>query len=543
MNVPRTLQQGVTIARAEWIRHRREFGHPLTERSVTAVVLVASAVGLGWLAHRLGHGLASGRPLPYDRLSLLVSAGFAWMVWRSSQHAHVRFEQLDPEFLLTTVSSRTAALGLLGFVYTRLVVTLAVPIVGVAVGLGVGSRSPTVAVTTVAAAAVMTPLAAAAGTTSRLVGHLIARRFTRARSYRDLLVVFGWIPLMIGAIALQEMSLPIASFLTVFGALPLAWFVDLAFVGWADSPFVSPQHALAVVGVVVGSVPVLAAGTGALVRRLWETAPASSSPSGSHSLVGNGWVDRLLGDYVSRPVLTVTRERWLMERRTPRGLLSTGYVLLFFGVIGLPLLLFGGPNGTLLLVAVALGMAAGIAFASDPVGTEYRTLPMLFTTVRGSQFVGGLLLSALLVGAPLVSVVVVPLGVVSVVEPTWTLLIALVGIASCGCTAAVALAVGLRVDPDELVPTPSFFTDIPVYAVPGIDGFVRLGSIFAVVSLANAVAFLGNAPPVYEPIAALGAPASVVQGGSLVLTLLLITAVTHRAFERAVTRFQEYQIR
>jgi len=542
MNVPRTLQQGATIARAEWVRYRREFGHPLTERSVTAVVLVASALGFGWLAHQLGHGLASGQPLPYDRLSLVVSAGFAWMVWRSSQHAHARFEQLNTELLLTTVSSRTAALGLLGFVYTRLVVTLAVPIVGVAVGLGVGSRSPTVAVTTVAAAAVMTPLAAAAGTASRLVGHLIARRFTRARSYRDLLVVFGWIPLMIGAIALQEISLPIASFLTVFGGLPLAWFVDLAFVGWVDSPFVSSQHALAVVGVVVGSVPVLATGTGTLVRRLWESPPASSSSSGSHSLVENGWVDRLLGDYVSRPVRTVTRERWLMERRTPRGLLSTGYVLLFFGVISFPLLLFGGPNGTLLLVAVALGMAVGIAFASDPVGTEYRTLPMLFTTVSAGQFVGGLLLCALLVGVPLVSAVVVPLGVVSVVGPTWTLLIALVGITSCGCTAAVALAVGLHVDPDELVPTPSFFTDIPVYAVPGIDGFVRLGSIFAVVSLAVAPAFLGNAPPVYEPLVALGAPAIVVQSGSLLLTLVLATAVTHRAFERAVTRFQEYQI-
>jgi hypothetical protein len=388
----------------------------------------------------------------------------------------------------------------------------------------------------------MTPLAAAVGTTSRLVARVVVRRLPGARSYRDLVVVFGWIPLMIGAIVLQGVSLPVASLSAVFGALPLAWFLDLAFVGWADSPSVSPQHALAVVGVVVGLVPVLAAGTAGLVRRLWETAPASSSPSGSHSLVEEGWMDRLLGDYVSRPVRTVTRERWLMERRTPRGLLSTGYVLLFFGVIGLPLLLFGGPNGILLLVAVALGMAVGIAFASDPIGTEYRTLPMLLTTVAGSQFVGGLLLSALLVGIPLVSVVVVPLGVVSVVEPAWTLLIALVGIASCGCTAAVALAVGLRVDPDELVPMSGFFTEVPVYAVQGIDGFVRLGSIFAVVSLAVAPAFLGNAPAVYEPIVEMGAPASVVQGGSLVLTLLLIAAVTHRAFERAVTRFQGHQI-
>jgi hypothetical protein len=506
------------------------------------VALVAGAVGLGWLTHQLGRELASGQPLPYDWLGLLVSIGFAWMVWRSSQYAHARFEQLCPELLLTTVRSRTAALGLLGFVYIRLVVTLAMPMVGVTVGLAVGAQSPAVAVTTVAAAAVMTPLAAATGTTSRFLAHLVARRVTRAHTYRDLLVVFGWIPLMIGAIVLQDASLPVASLSAVFGSLPLAWFVDLAFVGWADSPFVSPQHALAIMGIAVGSVPVLAAGTAVLLRRLWETTPTSTGTSGSHSLVGDGWMDRLLGDHVSRPVRTVTRERWLMERRTPRGLLSTGYVLLCFGVLGLPLLLFGGPNGTLLTIAVALGMAVGIAFASDPIGTEYRTLPMLFTTVSGRQFVGGLFLSPLLVGGPLVSAITIPLGVVSVVEPTWTLLITLVGIASCGCTAAVALAVGLRVDPEELVPTASFFTEIPVYAVQGIDGFVRLGSIFAVVSLPVAPAFLGNAPPVYEPIVALGAPASVVQGGSLVLALLLVIAVTHTAFERAVTRFQEYRL-
>jgi ABC-2 type transport system permease protein len=543
MTVPRTLQQGVTVARGEWRRHRREFGHPLTERSVTAVAAVVGAVGLGWLALQLGRGLASGQPLPYDRLSLLASTGFAWMVWRSSQYAHARFEQLRPELLLTTIPSGTAALGFLGFVYVRLVVTLAVPTVGVAVGLGVGSRSPTVGVTTVAAAAVMTPLAAAAGTTSRLVVRLIARHVTGARTYRDLLVVFGWIPLVLGAVVLQDVSLPVASLSAVFGALPLAWFVDLALAGWTDSPLLSPRRALAIMGVAAVSVPVLAAGTAGAVRRLWETTPRSSDSSGSRSLAGGGWVDRLLGDHVSRPVRTVTRERWLMERRTPRGLLSTGYVLLFFGVIGLPLLLFGGPNGILLLVAVALGMGVGIAFASDPIGTEYRTLPMLLTSVGGEQFVRGLLLSALLVGVPLVSVIVVPLGVVSVVEPAWTLLIALVGVASCGCTAAVELAGGLRVDPDELVPTPFFFTDVPGYTVPGVDGFVRLGSTLAVVSLANAVAFLGNAPSVYEPVVATGAPASVVQGGSLVLTLCVLTAVTRTAFNRAVTRVQEYQVR
>ncbi len=537
-----TSLPSLAVARTEWTRHQREFGR-ITERTVLLVTIAAGAVALGWFAHSLGRDLASGQGLPHDRLSLFLSIAFAWMVWRSSQYTHVRFEYLDPAFLLPTVPARTAVLGLLGFVYARLLATLAVPTAGVAVGLAAGLRSLTVAVTVIGAVACLAALAAALGTASRLGARLVARRLARARFYRDFLVVFGWVPLFLGWLVLQETSVSVAPLLTVVGALPLAWFVDLAFVGSVDAPSVSLPYALGAMGTVAVAVPVFATATVTVTRRLWETEPVSSTrPGGSRSLVSRGLVDRLLGAAVSRPVRTVARERWLMERRVPRGLLSTGYVLLLFGVFGLPLFLFGGPNGILLILAVGLGLAVGIAFASAPLGTEYWTLPMLLTTVSGRQFVSGLFLSAVLIATPVVTLVVLPVGVVSVVGPVQTVVIALVGIASCACAAAVAIAVGLAVQRHDLAPTPFFFTEVPVYAEPGLSGFHRLGSIFAVVLLANAPAFLGNAPSVYSRLSARGVPAGIVQVGSLFLTLFVLAAVTWTAFRIAVERFRRYRL-
>ncbi|WP_226043133.1 hypothetical protein [Natrinema sp. DC36] len=451
---------------------------------------------------------------------------------------------MDPDLLLTTVRPRAAALGLLGFVYTRLILTLTLPTLGLAVGTAVGLRSPTVALTIIIAISSMAALAVALGMTGRLAARLVALRLVRARFYRDLLIVFGWIPLVLGAMVLQEVSISVAPLIAVFGALPLAWFVDLALIGGGDVAYGSIRHAVGALGILVPVLPLLVAGATILACRVWESEPVSSSRThGSHSLVNEGWMERLLGDHLSKPVLTVARERWLMERRVLRGLLMTGYVLVFFGVVGFPLLLFGGPNGFLLAIAISLGMAAGIAFASDPVGTEYRTFPMLLTTVSGRNFVAGLFLSAILGGAPLVVLVTAPIGLVSVVGTVQTILITVVGVVSCACTTSVALVIGLGVQRSDLVSTPFFFTDVPIYAEYGRNGFLRIGVIFLIVLLPITPAFLGNSPFVYEPIATLGVPPLIVQISSLLLTLLLAAAVTKVVFQIAVKRFDGYQLR
>lgn len=199
----------------------------------------------------------------------------------------------------------------------------------------------------------------------------------------------------------------------MFGALPLAWFVDLALVGGFNFAFGSVGNALGALGLLAPTIPVLGAGATVFARRVWENEPVSSTrSSGSHSLIKTGVVERLVGERIPRAMYTVARERWLKERRVPQGLMSMGYALLFMGFIGFPLVaLAGGTTGLLVFFAVTLALMVGVAFGSDPIGTEYRALPMLFTTVSGRQFVGGLLLATTVVGVPLIAIVIIPLGV------------------------------------------------------------------------------------------------------------------------------------
>lgn len=542
MTLRSQLRQSGLIARIEWTRHRRESTVSTGGRIVRYVVVLALAVGLGTLAHSVGRDLVAGETAALEGLWIVASAAFGWIVWRSSQLTRVRFEQLEPDFLLTTVPAPVAALGHLLFVAARVGVVLAAPTVGLAAGTALGLGSATVALTVAVAVAGTAALAVTLGVAGRLGAQLVGQRLARARLYRDLLVVFGWLPLLAAWLALRELSISITVLFAWLESLPIPWIVDLALLGTGERTGINPRRGLSALGVLVLAVPSLAAGTVVLARRLWETDPISSpSASGWKPSLIEPRLKRVLGDRVSRPVRTIARVRWLLERRVLRGLLSTGYVLLVavlillpaFSVTGLPLLL---------LIAICLGLAAGIAFGNDPMGVEYRTAPLLFTTVGGRQFVRGYLLAGLGAGIPLVTVVVVPLGLVSPAGLVETATVALVGIAVSACTTVVCVAVGMGVDRDDLVPVPFFFTDVPVYAELGWLPLLRLGGIIVGVSLVGLPAYVGNAAPVYETMSAIGVPTTVVRAGSALLTVFVAVGVTRIAYRIAVRRYQSYQI-
>lgn len=538
------LRRAATITRGEWIRHRRECTTPVTGQPGVLAVLFGVAAGLGWLAHSLGQDLTAGQPAPDAQVGGAVCVAFLWMVWRCSTYTHVRFEQLTPDLLLTTVPARTATLGLLGFVYARLLTTLAVPTLGVAIGTAVGFRSPAALLTVPVAVACMGMLATALGTTSRLATRFVALRLARVRYYRDLLVVGGWIPLVIGAMLLQELSLSITPVTGVVGAVPLMWFVELALVGTFDGMIESGPYILGVCGLLVTAVPGFTAGTIVLARRIWEHAAAGSTATrGSHSLLETGVVERVVGERIPRATYTVARERWLMERRVPRGLLTTGYALLFMGVVGFPLVaLAGGKTVLLVYFAVTLGLVTGVAFGSDPLGTEYRTLPMLLTSVPARPFVNGLRLAATVVGVPLVALAIVPLGIAGSIGVAQTVLIALLGSAIGVCTASVATMIGVGGKRGDYAPVPFFFTDAPVYAEPGMTAFLRHGLVLTIGVLAGLPALVGTAPPVAERIAALGVPVVGIHLGALLLALILAAAITRSATERAAQRIRAYHL-
>ncbi|AGB38400.1 hypothetical protein [Natronococcus occultus] len=534
------LDGGVRIARTEWRRHRREFGGSRGRRVAAALGYCAVAVALGALATAVGRDLATGTPLA---LSLAAAVAFAWIVARSASLTGSRFEQLAPDALLTAVPVRTAAMGLLVFVAARVGAVLAVPTVGVAVGLALGARTPLVALTAIIAIGALAALAVGVGVASRLGSALVGRRLSRGGLYRDLLVVFGWLPLVALWLLLQELSVSLETLSVWFEWLPLAALADLAVLGAGGD--VEPLRAVVTVAGVAVTVPLLAGLTTAFARRLWVTEPADStdaSRSGSHSLLDDGRLEALLGDRVSRPTVTVARQLLLAERRTPRGLLNAGYALAFVGLVGLPLfgVLLGAPG--FLLVVFALGVAPGIVFGSEPIGRNYRVLPLLLTAVHGRAFVGGHVLASLVLGVPLVAIVVVPLGIASAATLAETVALVATGVALCCCTATALLAFELTVDREDLAPVPAFFSSVPAYAEEGWSAFVGLAKTFAVVSLVFLPAALGNATAVYERVAELGLPVTAVRLGALGVTCVLALGVSRVAARVAVRRYRDYHL-
>ncbi|WP_394739645.1 hypothetical protein [Natronococcus roseus] len=542
------LGDGGRIARIEWRRHEREFGRSRGRRIGLVLTYCAVAVVLGSGAWIVGRELAVTETAPTAVGSLAATLAFGWIVVRSASLTHRRFEGLSPDALLTAVHVRSAVLGLVSFVFARVGVAIALPTVGVASGLALGAGTPALALSAATAIAALAVLAVAVGVAGRLAGSLVGRRLARGGLYRNLLVLFGWMPLVALWFLLRELSVSATELGAWLEWLPLALLVDLAFLGAGGTAEVEPLRALAAVGAVAVVVPALLGLTTTVVRRLWVTQPVgstrspTSSRSHSRSLASGGRLERLLGDFVSQPTLTVARERLLAERRAPRGLLSTGYVLLFVALVGLPVFgaLLGAPG--FLLVVFGLGVAAGIVFTAEAIGSAYRVLPMLLTTVRGRQFVGGLVLASLLLGVPLVVLVVVPLGIVSDASLVETFGLALTGIALCACTATVNAAVELDVDRADLVAVPGFFTDGPVYSEPGWGAFSGLAKTFGIVSLVALPAFLGNARWVYERVSALGVPTLAVRLGALCCTIVLAVGVSRLAFRVAVERYRDYRL-
>lgn len=326
-------------------------------------------------------------------------------------------------------------------------------------------------------------------------------------------------------------------------AAPLGGIADLALLCAAGPTGADPVRGLTALAVLATGTTLFTGTATGLTRRIWERDPAEPTPSsGSRSLLDPGWGDRLTGGVLPWPVRAVARKRWLVERRTPPGLLYTGYVLCFVCVVLFPITALAGIP-TFVILVLALGLALGIAFGNDPIGVEYRGLAMVLTTIRGREFVGGLVLAVLAPALVVVPAVVLPLGAVSAASPGETLSFILFGIAVCGCTASLALAAGLGVDRSAFVPFPGFFTDVPWYAETGWEQFRRLGAVLVGATLVTMPAFVGAHPAVYDSLATAGISVPVTRSGGLVLSALVAAGVARLAGEVAATRFEEYETR
>ncbi len=122
------------------------------------------------------------------------------------------------------------------------------PTLGVAGGLALGLRSPTVALTVIIAIAGMAALAAAVGVTGRLATQLVGTRLARGRFYRDLFVLFGWAAILSVVAVFRSTLVSALPVLAGVGSLSGAWIVDLALLGAGERAGIEARRGLAVLG-------------------------------------------------------------------------------------------------------------------------------------------------------------------------------------------------------------------------------------------------------------------------------------------------------
>jgi hypothetical protein len=434
-------------------------------------------VGGGFLAYRLGRSLPT---VPFEfPLLELVRGGTAvgWVgiaVLAAARSAGGKSEIDSPAGILTTVPARDAALGLLLAEYARMAMVTAIPAFTIATALAVGSGAITPLVAVPATAAILLAVALSIGFPVGVgVKWVTLRSPWLARHKTALLVVaFG---LYFLAVTSQAFNDVVAFLQRALRDTPLAWFGDAALLGLPGVEAV-PLHALGAAALAAVLLPAFAAVGIRSATALWyadraqaeeddeddgeQAMPTTSArgTGGSETLGGGtpapasarqasaGLGERALsafGGSLARPTRTVTLAAWRRAKRAPIRLLYVAYPL-FFLYAPLRSAFESGVPPTLPAMVALYGAWAVGAMVLNPLGDEGSVLPAtLLSGVSGRQFVVGHVLSATLVGVPVVTATVALAGVLSPLEPVRWISLTLVSALLVVVGAVLAVGVGV----------------------------------------------------------------------------------------------------
>ncbi|WP_245779404.1 hypothetical protein [Halostagnicola kamekurae] len=371
----------------------------------------------------------SGVAVP-DMARGMIALFWLFGVYLIAQRVVSARPRIDAEpLMLTTVSARTAAFGLLIAEMLRLLAHTAISIL-VLTGVSVALLGSPVSVLLLPVVAVL--FAATVVVTGSLVGYAIAllvatspfvaRHKTILGTAATLLAMGGYFLFLYPQVGgLSQAAL---------AWFPLGWLADLAVVG---TPFVGST--IRAVGVLAGSAALLVSG-GLLIERatvaFWFIEPVDPQTAGDQPLpdqtTGNKTTrprtrDTLadavapltIPQFVSTPVRRVAEWAIMRTRRDPNRLM---FLFIPVFAIGSPLVntaVQSGSIGTIAapLSAVALPWIAGSLFAMNPLGDEGSVLPVTLTAVSGTQYVRGLIIPGLVFSLPIILLVTGLAGVLS----------------------------------------------------------------------------------------------------------------------------------
>lgn len=501
------------------------------------------------------------------------------------QRAVSLYDRIGAESLvLTTVSARTVAVGLVVAETLRVLSLIAVPALLLTGAFAYTTGAVAAVVTVPFAVTCFVATAVAVGIALGQIVALLVARVPFVARHRT--VLGGGLAVAFFAVyaAFQYSAVGLPVDIGLLGLLPPGWVADLFVLGSPVSG--SPARAATVA---VGG-PLAVVGLTAITVRVatayWYTDPVDPTDDGAVDSDTGPTDDRdALSAAISplqvpavaaQPTRRVAQLALLRTRREPARL---SFLLAPLAIVGSTLVSLagagaGGVGGGLAPVVVALALAwlAGAAFGLNPLGDEAPVLPAtLLSTVGGRRFVRGLCLPGALVGVP-VAVLATAAGVaIAGYEPVDAA--GLVGLALVLSAAAVGLApgVGTRFPRFEAVTVgrsrevvPPALSAVVVYTLGvGLAGGVASLSLIAPAAarallaalLSSLPSFLlsvlaGQGLPTAGLAAAVGGfaapildlPLRGVRPVGYLVPLGLVALAGSRGFRTAARRFDDYRL-
>lgn len=372
-----------------------------------------------------------------------------------SAHTHIEAEP----FMLTTVSRRTVAGGLLVAETLRFLSSLGLPAL-VVTGIGVFLLgSP--------ASLILVPMAVLLFTTTAVVtgaaiGYAVAWLVATSRFVARHKTVLGSIASLIAMGVYFLFLYPQIGGVTQASLawLPMGWVTDLAVVG---TPFIWSPFRL--IGALLWSVVCLFIGAVIVEREtsaLWITDPVSidieetpptadvaeeenPSRTSRRDALATAVKPLIIPRVFPTPIRRVAEWALLRTRRDPNRLM---FLLLPIFAFGPSFISTGVQSGSVdaflpPICAIVLPWLAGALFAMNPLGDEGTVLPVTLTAVSGAHYVRGLMVPGVVFGLPICIVVIGITGILSpytVVEQVGLLLL---GIYLTCIAVTIAPAIGM----------------------------------------------------------------------------------------------------
>lgn len=367
-------------------------------------------------------------PVP-DQLRGTIALFWLFAVFFIGQRVVSARTRIEAEpLMLTTVSARTIAGGLLVAETLRILAYLGPPVL-VLTGVGVLLFGSPASLLLLPAVALL--FTATAVVTGAACGYAVAWLVATSRFIARHKTVLGSAASLIGMGAYFLFFFPQIGGVSQASLawLPVGWFADLAVagMGFLESPLRSA-------GVLFSSAILLLVG-GAIIERetvaLWFSEPVSvdttdsaresftaeseESPSSRRDALATAVKPLVVPRVVPTPIRRVAEWALLRTRRDPNRLL---FLLIPVVAIGSPLVSTAVQSGSIGAVAAPVGAVvlpwiAGSLFAMNPLGDEGAVLPVTLTAVSGTQYVRGLVVPGLVFGLPIVLVVTGIAGIVS----------------------------------------------------------------------------------------------------------------------------------